>query len=401
MPEAKHARFSPSKLPRIIACPGSAQLCEEIEHELGSSTESSYAQEGTYLHSITEDHLTRDAYAVETILDKDPDVHAEYKSAVETILDFAFGLRVQLKDYEDYVEYIEARVSCAGFEEFAKCDLLNEVEGTVDWMIKSNRTLYIIDWKFGKGVVVSPTSAQLLGYAAGGLKNPEFARNFDRVVCIIGQPRVGDDFFNSVTYTVEEVLRWVKHELSPALQETKARPPILRPSVEACRWCAVGVSCKARHSMALSLAESAFKIYAELPDRVSVSALSEFLDLAPNLDQYIKDLTNFAFETIQKGGIFPGYKVVRGRANRVWVNEETAKIALEERGYDVSELSEVKFWGPAKVEKVLKKADKKDESFLPALITKPEGKLTLAKEDDAREAVSFKTAEQIFADYVE
>ena len=47
-----HAKYSPSKLPRIVTCPGSVQLCEGL-----TQSQSSYANEGTMLHQVVEDCL--------------------------------------------------------------------------------------------------------------------------------------------------------------------------------------------------------------------------------------------------------------------------------------------------------------------------------------------------------
>ena len=45
----KHALFSPSKLQRLIACPGSHRLTMNVE-----ASSSVYAREGTMLHKVTE-----------------------------------------------------------------------------------------------------------------------------------------------------------------------------------------------------------------------------------------------------------------------------------------------------------------------------------------------------------
>ena len=52
---SKHAVYSPSRLHRIIACPGSVRLIE-ANGIVGKT--SSYAEHGTMLHKYTEDMLT-------------------------------------------------------------------------------------------------------------------------------------------------------------------------------------------------------------------------------------------------------------------------------------------------------------------------------------------------------
>lgn len=53
MSNAKHAKYSPSQLSRIIACPGSVFMSEGIE-QLPTSP---YAAEGTMLHSYMEQYI--------------------------------------------------------------------------------------------------------------------------------------------------------------------------------------------------------------------------------------------------------------------------------------------------------------------------------------------------------
>ena len=53
--------------------------------------------------------------------------------------------------------------------------------------------------------------------------------------------------------------------------------------------------------------------------------------------------------------LVPGWKLVRKRGTRQWVNEEGAREALEGLGLDATELMETSLISPAKAEKVLKK----------------------------------------------
>lgn len=395
MSDNQHAVFSPSKLPRIIQCPGSVQITDGMTQ----GEQSSFAKEGTFLHSVVEDYLTRDEYQVTTRLDEDDEKNRDYVDAVNTVLDHCFTVKAALGDQE-YLEHIEHTVSLKGFAEAYDNALLCDVAGTCDWSLAYGRTLRITDWKFGKGVIVNPDSDQLRAYAAGALKNPEYASQFDKVICVIGQPRVGDEAFSQVEYAVSDILRWVKHVLSPALLKTKAVPPILSPSPSACRWCLAGLTCRARHENAHKVAAEIFKAATALPDKVTPEEIAKILDMIPTWDTYVKDITNFAFREITSARTIPGYKVVQGKSNRAWVNPEVAKDVLEEQGYDVSELSEVKFFGPAAVEKEIGKKNLKGADWFTELIHKPKGKLTLTTESDPRPAAVIQSPEEIFTDFV-
>jgi hypothetical protein len=119
----------------------------------------------------------------------------------------------------------------------------------------------------------------------------------------------------------------------------------------------------------------------------------------PMLDQYIKDVKGYALHQVASGHDIPGYKVVRGRSLRKWVDEEQAQQALAHAGYELEDLSEVKFYSPAQVEKVIGKKKAK-EDFFTTLVFKPEGKLTLADIADKRPAVQM-DASTVFADFAD
>lgn len=396
MPEPTHALFSPSKLPRIIRCPGSARY-DSAGHN------SSYADEGTYLHSLVEDYLTREVYQVpkDVSLHSDRAKHEDYASAVEACLEWIFTLKASNPNFTS--EFIEAQVTLKDFADYTDCAQMSDVAGTVDYLFIVGREIYVVDWKFGKGVVVYPDSEQLRAYALGALKNVVNAGFYDKVHCVIGQPRVGDDPFRTCTYSVTELLSWLSDTLAPALRQTMSNDPIFCPSDKACRWCVRRTRCEARHEEALKVAEDVFAAHAVIKpvvsEGVSLEALKLVLDKASLLKGYIKDISNFAFQTIAAGNSFPGYKLVAGRSIRKWANEETAKEVLEEHGFDISELSEIEFYSPTKVEKVLKK--QANEKFFTDLVIKPAGAATLTVETDSREALKFQTAEEVFSVYTD
>ena len=71
----KHAKYSPSQLARIIACPGSVAMSEGIE-QLPTSP---YAAEGTMLHGFMEQYLDTGIM---------PDVRTDYKVLLEKCMDY-------------------------------------------------------------------------------------------------------------------------------------------------------------------------------------------------------------------------------------------------------------------------------------------------------------------------
>ena len=80
MSNARHAKYSPSQLSRIIACPGSVFMSEGIE-QLPTSP---YAAEGTMLHSYMEQYIDSNTM---------PDVRTDYKVLLERCMDYLTSIR--------------------------------------------------------------------------------------------------------------------------------------------------------------------------------------------------------------------------------------------------------------------------------------------------------------------
>lgn len=142
----KHAKYSPSSLARLLACPGCLKLCQEVPSEL-QDTSSNAAREGTELHSLVEHGIMygRDTIPYE---DKSP----EQRRAVETVMDY-------LDPYiqGEYDLYSETCVS-----------MTDEVWGTADIIAKSDTELHILDAKFGRVPVEVEDNAQLMAHMCGG-----------------------------------------------------------------------------------------------------------------------------------------------------------------------------------------------------------------------------------------
>jgi hypothetical protein len=85
-----------------------------------------------------------------------------------------------------------------------------------------------------------------------------------------------------------------------------------------------------------------------------------------------------------------GFKLVEGRSNRTWVDADAA-LKLLNNHLTIDELRpRADLISPAQAEKALKgiELSTKFENKLQSLITRPEGKPTLAPEDDKRPAIA-------------
>lgn len=390
-PQQSHAKYSPSKLSRIIACPGSARFTQDTEDKQASSA---YADEGTLLHLVTSESLDLDQFILPSDLIAKYNLTDEQCQAVQECLDYAFAL-VHSQPTASYI--VESRVTLAGFVNSTTCPELEDVAGTLDFSLTTkDNVLYVCDWKFGAGVEVFPTTPQLKAYALGRIASPGNLTKYREVHLVIVQPRTrGEDIVKELVLSPGDLYHWLRMDLVPALILINAKHPIYRPSDEACRWCPIKHTCSARRELAQQLAVQVFSVHEQLPT-VEHALVTDLLDQAPLLISYLKDLEDFVVSTLLHGTPVSGYKLVAGKSNRAWADESKAKDFLLCKGIDDQLLHTFKFKSPAQVEKLVSKQLKADPEFT-ALIVKPEGKATLVKDSDKRPALQLRSATDIFA----
>ena len=394
-----HAKYSPSKLPRLIRCVGSVLATEGMQ-----DTTSDYAEEGTMLHEVTEKSIPHGGAVSQGLID-------QYKldegqiSAVNDVLDFVASLK--MAHAGPYQEYIESHVSLAGYGPVTGCPGLKDVAGTLDYSLAFPRekVLYIIDWKYGV-MEVLPESSQLKAYALGELDTLggcDYYYNsilYDTVILVIGQPRTfGGDPFKTAEFTPAELKDWLDETLVPAITNAENRDTTLNPSKEACQWCLVKNTCIARREMASETAEQVFACHAKLPHNTDQDEIRSILERASDLRQYLSDIENHVANQIINGIAFPGYKMVAGRTNRKWKDPAVMLEYAHTIGYSTHDMSVSKVMSPAQATKKVGKSVATSPPFK-ALILKSDGKPTLVRDSDKREPLEFGDAESKFADFV-
>jgi hypothetical protein len=345
---------------RVIACPGSVALVDTVPPKPSSS----YADEGTLLHDTIASILERD-------LDPYSMVGTKYADSVltEALVDDKLIPALRALDEIDpkgEMEYaVESRV---GFGDF-----LPDVFGSTDLLGRLGDRAIVLDWKFGDGVAVEvEENSQLLFYAAAAKRTAETSWAFKdakEVELIIVQP--------------PHVKRWVtdiarvdafEKELAAAVKIAK-RPDAPLASGDHCKWCAAKPVCP----VMTGAVDRALKAKLEA---LPVEQIAHYLEQAPLIEGFIKDLQQLAHGLLEEGQKVPGWKLVNKRATRQWTNEDKAVAFLTSAG--VEAWAEPKPLSPAQAEKVLKKA----KIELPAdLIVAVSSGSTLAPENDPRPAV--------------
>ncbi len=357
-----HALLSASSSHRWLACPPSARLCENYE-----DTGSEYAQQGTDAHSLCE-HKLKSALGMET---KDPTESLAFYD--EEMEECACG-------YAEYVLSLveEAKKSCKDpavlieqkldFSRFVKDGF-----GTGDCVIIADGTLYIIDYKHGKGVEVSATeNPQMMLYALGALELFDGIYDIDTVRMAIYQPR--RENVSVCVMAKDDLLQWAYNDLIAKAKLAYDSEGEFNAG-EHCRFCKAKAVCRKRAEYNLELARYDFEMPATLED----DEIAAILIKADELAAWAADVKEFALQQALSGVKYDGFKIVEGRSNRKYTDEDAVADTVKKAGFDPYE---PKLLGITAMEKLLGK--KKFAEILKGLVEKPQGKPTLVPESDKR-----------------
>ena len=362
----EHALLSASSAHRWLKCTPSPVL--ELQFEEQSSA---FADEGTAAHALAEYKLRR-YLGQECERPESEYENEEMERCTEEYLEYAAELITQAKTIsKDTIILIEQKLdfSCYVPEGF----------GTGDLIVISDNVLEICDFKYGKGIEVSSeNNPQMKLYALGALNLFGSLYDIKAVRMHIFQPRLEN--ISVYEISVDELTEWAETELKEKAGLAIKGEGKFLPG-EHCRFCKARHKCRARAESFLEMAKYDFKP----PHLLSDDEVAELLEKAQLLSQWASDLWAYATEAaINEGKEWKGYKLVEGRTNRKYVDEQKVAELLIKSGY--SDIYKQSLLGISEMEKKLGK--KKLSELLGGLIVKPEGKPTLVPENDKRPAIS-------------
>ena len=313
----KHALLSASSAHRWLACPPSARICAQFPDE-----SSEYAKQGTDAHALCQ-YLVEKELGIDS---EDPTASLEYydsemQSCAESYRDFVTETLIATKEFcSDPVVLIEQRLDFSNYVE--------EGFGTGDCVIVADETLSIIDYKHGLGIMVSAEmNPQMLCYALGALELFDGIYDIEKISLTIFQPR--RENVSTFVISKEDLLKWADEVLKPKATLAYAGEGDFSAG-DHCQFCKVKATCRKRAEYNLEMARYDF----EMPETLSDEEISYILTRASDLAAWVSDVQDYALKQALSGTTYEGFKIVEGKSNRKYTNEEEVAAAVTAAGLD-------------------------------------------------------------------
>lgn len=365
MPPRNHAILSASSAHRWLNCNPSARLEQEFEDR-----ETEAAAEGTAAHALAE-HKLRRALKLQSKKPVSPYDCEEMDIHTDGYVQFVLETLASAKDTcPDPIIRIEQRLdfSCYVPDGF----------GTGDCVIIADDTMHIIDLKYGQGVLVDADhNPQMMLYALGALQIYDSLYDIRTVAMTIYQPR--RENISTWMIPAAELKAWAENELKPKAKlafdgggDYHAGPW--------CIFCKAAVKCRERAEEKLKLAQYEFK----KPPLLTDAEIEEILGKLDDLTRWANEVAAYAQDEALKGKQWCGWKVVEGRSNRKYTDEEAVITAAKAAGF--SDIFKQSLLPITDMEKYMGKDNFKE--ILGKLVYKPAGKPTLVPVSDKRPAIT-------------
>lgn len=372
----KHALLSASGASRWINCPPSARLTEHLP-----SKQSTYADEGTVAHEYAEIKLTRRLTKCnsadrkrlddqEEKIKKNKYYNAEMEAYVQWYVDLVEESFLDAKGRsEDATALLEAKLDLT--------EWIPDGFGTSDVTIISDGVLEVIDLKYGKGVPVSAVNnPQIRLYALGAIAEFGWMYDVHTVKMTIIQPRL--DSISTDEITADDLNEWAENVVKPAAKLADAGKGEYKAGSH-CRWCLAKGNCRARADENLKAVAHEFQD----PALLSNEEIGPILHIAVHLQQWVKDVQEYAKDELLRGNKIPQWKLVEGRGKRIITDTDKAAVLLKESGYEENKLYKPReLQSMTALEKVVGK--KNFTEILGELIEKQPGDPKLVAETDPR-----------------
>jgi hypothetical protein len=339
-PTAHSSLVGGSTASRRIGCPRSYALEQLVP---GESSGSIYAQEGTVLHEIMAVALEHDQEPTDLLpftftSDKD----GGWSFTVDADL-WADKGEPALRAFDSFVDEHEKRLGQPMrflIETSVQFPGIPGAFGTSDIIARCADEIFVIDWKFGRGIVPAEENKQLMFYACGALNT---ARDFFEGMTIVGDTPVTMAIIQparpggiDVWQTTARRLYTFKTELHEAIHtiQTKGRDAPIQDGPW-CQFARCKVVCPLHIGAAAKLADNFDRLHAALnrkdvpPPNDMAEQFADMLDLVDMVEGWCKQVRDQAHEAAERGTAIPGWLLEPGRKGpRKWAVDETEVIKV-------------------------------------------------------------------------
>jgi hypothetical protein len=359
-----HSEVGASSASRWLNCPASVVLIDSED-----SKDSIYAAEGTAAHELSE-HCFLSGMSPHEMLGMDFKGFEVTEEMADAVGLYLYYLRE--KESEGYTVYIENSFEISSIDK--------SMFGTCDAVLHSPfNHLIIADFKYGKGVgVEAKENKQLSYYGVGVCDSREGLSDVDRVTLCVIQPRLGDgkpikewDTTPEYLDSYREVLRAGFSKVLEAKAQGKNHPEIYNyaESGSHCRWCTFKPKCKKLRNDNFEVCKAAFKeedtITLPHPSLLNDEDLAKVFDRASIIQDWVSSVKAYALMQLESGKKVEGFKLVKKRANRAWIDESNVIAKLGDI-FDTDQIYTKKLKSPAQLEKLVGKQNIEELTHKPA-----------------------------------
>jgi len=372
-----------------MRCPGSVALEAAFPDQ-----SSSYAAEGTLAHTLASEYLDGSGKHPSQRVGEQHDVDG-FTFTVDD--DMAGHVADYISLVREYAErgllLIEQRVPIG--------HLTGEqgATGTSDAIVvdTANRVLTVIDLKYGMGVKIDADSEQLKMYALGALEQCDQLGEFDDACMVIHQPRLNHV---SEHWLPVADLRAFKQQAAEAAEAARQPDAPLVPGEKQCRFCKAKSTCPAlRAEVSEIVSGSATLDEFTTPDMTTGdNYLSMAMSKVELVEHWCSAVRAEVARRLLAGRSVDGFKLVEGkRGNRKWNSDAEVEALFKSFRLRQDEMYDYSLISPTKAEKLLKDTPKRWERAQ-ALISRAEGKPSVAPATDKRPALAVQSVADDFRD---
>ena len=375
---AAHAKLSASGSKKWLTCTPSARLEATFPNE-----SSQYASEGSFGHAVFEHRLLGYLGRKQTVECENqlPDADKYYSQdlcdAVGEAVDRAIERIVYARSVcNDPVILLEQRLDYSPW--------VPQGFGTGDLVIVGHNYVEVLDLKMGSGVSVSAfENSQFRLYALGAYNQFIHLYDIETVRGTVLQPRLNN--YSSEELEVNALLEWAEEYVVPRAKLAWAGEGEFTPG-EHCSsgFCRARATCAARAEANMQIAKADFALTD--PELLTDDQIALVLTKADAAIKWLGDVQTHALTQSLSGKAYAGFKLVEGRSNRKYKDQDAVAATLQANGVPEALIYERSLLGITAMEKTLGK--KKFAELLADQIDKPQGKPVLVPVTDKREAIS-------------